>query len=63
MKLASRYTSNQSGFWMHVRFGYNKEISDQLKQYPGVTWNPNAKVWMVPLDVWPIARREVFHDV
>ena len=37
---------------VHLRFGFDRGLIDTLKQIPGSVWNPEAKRWSVPLDVW-----------
>lgn len=37
---------------VHLRFGFDRGLIDTLKQIPGSIWNPEAKRWSVPLDVW-----------
>jgi hypothetical protein len=46
----SRYTAL-------VRFRYDRAAVDAIKTVPGRSWDPDRKVWTVPIDVASVARR------
>jgi SNF2 family DNA or RNA helicase len=37
---------------VYLRFGYDPSMIERLKELPGATWNPDAKRWSLPLDIW-----------
>ena len=37
--------------WFRLSFPYNRATVDLVKKIPGRKWNPDSKIWLVP--VWP----------
>jgi SNF2 family DNA or RNA helicase len=49
---------------VYLRFGYDPATIEKLKELPGAKWNPDAKRWSLPLDMWEASAAQLFpHQV
>lgn len=39
--------------WVELRFAFNRQVIDTIKQIPGLTWSKERRVWLAPLDALP----------
>lgn len=53
MKLPKKLKVGKTGKpWMaSFRFPFDRKLKDEIKQYPGVTWDFDNKVWLVPIEL------------
>lgn len=52
-KLPDTFTLDSHRGYMHWAGAFNAARNAELKRYPGVFWDNDAKAWAVPLDVVP----------
>ena len=49
---------------VYLRFGYDPATIEKLKELPGAKWNPDAKRWSLPMDMWEAGAAQLFpHQV
>ena len=51
-----RASIDHSTGWVHLKFAYDKELVERLKEIPGSKWDADVKEWRVSTHAWEVLK-------